>query len=214
MKLIDLLLERAPTSYFVRKEIRKNSKDWKNVGQGASASVWKHALDPNVVIKVVGGGDYDLDDLSKHEIMCAMAFVDFCVHEGTNAHPSDKWREHYPNILGINTDDEDVIQIRMESLKPIKSGPVLYDLSRLARMVSAGEDFVAIEYSCAVLGEYIARNKKNDFKNLYSAVLHLDQSRKKYGKEHNIKLRMDLHQGNWLQTPGGVIVAVDPWFGK
>ncbi len=214
MKLIDLLMEKSPSAHYIRTTIRNSDKNWKDIGSGASASVWINKLDPDVAFKVIGGGDYDLNELNKSEKMCALAFVDFCVHEGTAAHPADVWRDHYPNILGINTDDPDVLQIKMETLKSIRPEKVVYDLDYLSRAVQRGETIEDIIEDNEALVKFIKKNKVNTMENLYKAVKHLIDSQGKYGKRHGIKLKMDLHGGNWLQRADGTIVAVDPWFGK
>jgi len=108
---------------FVNSEIKKTA--WQEVGQGATASVWQHMDEPTTVVKVVGGGEEEMTEETRNT---AIAFVHFCVDHG---HESS----HFPIIHGINVDDEDVVQIRIERLSSLPGGTVGSMLADLADAV-------------------------------------------------------------------------------
>ena len=200
-------------SRFVNREIQKG-EEWKPVGknkypvQGATASVWGHYSDPNTVVKVVGGGEYDVDPVSRN---VTLAFVHFCVDYGYKS-------KHFPIIHGINVDDDEVLQIRIEKLIECSNDRLLSALSRLANCVRYNnrKDLPRYKNELATALKTNARIAKNNtLGGILEAIQLLHKAAPIYAKAHGLKeIWLDLHPGNWLLRPDGVIVAADPWFSE
>ena len=191
-----------PKADFINKTIQKTDSNWKPVGSGYTSSVWQHAADPTTVVKVVGGGTANplfRNDIHEHRA-ATLAFINFCVDHG-------KESKHFPIIHGINVDDEDVLQIRMEHLLPIPDNSE-YDLCGTLGEIDEGyttEDDLTEALEAEGLSRY------NSAADIIKSVDMLRYARQKYGKKYDISLTMDLHAGNWLMHDNGTIVAVDPW---
>jgi len=187
---------------FVNSEIKKT--DWQKVGAGATASVWHHLEDPNTVVKVIGGGR---DRITKQFRNTAIAFVHFCVDHG---HESP----HFPIIHGINIDDEDIVQIRIERLVELPNLAVNRRLESVAETV----DYYSVTRArdeIEVLDEAIAKYpilQNNSGIEIAKAVKLLSKYVESYTRKHKTVAGLDLHYGNWLMRPNGIIVAADPWY--
>ena len=195
--------ELAP--HFVNKQV--NQKEWTKKGSGATASVWEHFSDPNTVVKLVGGGSYNS---GKHERALTLAFVHFCVDHG--------WRsKHLPVIHGINVDDNEVLQIRMEKLVPLPAtvgfdgDEISWVLSDLPYKLTDKQYLRQLDKEIQEDG-YLEDNKVED---LVAVVQLLKQAAPIYAKAHKVEggIDIDLHSGNWLMRPSdGTIIAADPWY--
>jgi hypothetical protein len=181
----------------------KHQQAWERKGRGATASVWEHYSDPTTVVKVVGGGDYES---FRTEREVTLAFVHFLVDHG---HQS----KHFPIVYGINIDDSEVLQVRIEKLVPIPDviADVLgkfrwyADSAKGLRVVAADLKKVLPRYP-----KYYAQNKVED---LVAAVSLLNRGKSVYAKAHGLgNVTLDLHAGNWLARPDGTIIAADPWY--
>lgn len=188
---------------FVNSQV--NTKEWKRLGQGLTATVWQHANDPDTVVKLVGGG---MDDLRPGEKATALAFVNFCLVHG-------KKSKHFPKILQMNIEDPEVIQIRLEKLNPIAGAGLKGRLEYMASELKYGdgrESLVGIERILNQYGGVIRAN--NTAQSLIDATKMLIKYAGIYGDKFQVKRMMvDLHGANWMLRPNGVIVAVDPWYG-
>jgi hypothetical protein len=186
----------------------KNLRAWDKLGQGATASVWQHYQEPDTVVKVVGGGDYEAQGGYRN---ITLAFIHFLVDHG---HTS----KHYPIVHGINIDDAEVLQIRMEKLLPISSGDVRSGLSRLANAVTGGAALTKskIELLSAMKYSGIQGMKENNnVDEIVEAIKYLSKALPVYLEAHNINEGwIDLHGGNWLMRPNGTIIAADPWYSE
>ena len=196
--------------YFVNDEIKKQrngpKKIWKMKGQGVTASVWQRYDDPHTVVKVVGGGEYES---FKHERGCTLAFVHFCVDHG--------WRsKHFPIVHGINIDDDEVLQVRIEKLVDPNDW-ICDSCAALARGVRYNSPPKEMKYRYDNLAEGIYTDPKYRGKNTAQGILEaiqiLNQAIPAYKHAHDLpQIILDLHGGNWLARQDGTIVAADPWF--
>jgi len=197
------------SSEYVNNTIRTN-RNWRRQGRGATASVWQHISDPHTVVKVVGGGEME----DPNDLGATIAFVHFCVDHGYKS-------KHFPIIHGINVDDPEVVQVRIEKLQPLNF-EVASALSGLANAVG----YSCFSASSANLNSRVAYLEKmlqqkglqtqNNADDMVDAIRMLgdEQTIAYYGKEHSSPyISLDLHQGNWMMRQDGTIVAVDPWVG-
>jgi len=210
MRANEFLAELDPG--FVNGEIRaqnanKSKAVWKHKGRGATASVWQHFDDPTTVVKVVGGGEYES---FQHERGSTLAFVHFCVDHG--------WQSpHFPIIHGINVDDDEVLQVRIESLKEL-GDDIAYSCSSLANDVKYQRSEQNIKMSMDELQNSLMDKRKryrkqNSAQSILKAIQLLYRAIPVYAEAHGLpELRLDLHAGNWLARPNGVVVAADPWY--
>lgn len=191
----------------INRQLRPDTKKqvWEPMGTGATASVWQHYQEPDTVVKVVGGGDYEAQGGYRN---ITLAFIHFLVDHG---HTS----KHYPIVHGINIDDAEVLQIRMERLVPITNS---YVSSALATLAKAVTDQFAITRPKQILYQELKASGllyKNNVNEITSAIRFLNKALPVYKDAHNISEGwLDLHGGNWLMRPNGVIVAADPWYSE
>lgn len=206
MKATEFITELDPR--FVNRQV--DADNWKRKGTGATASVWQHMLDPHTVVKVVGAGRNELLDKERN---AAIAFVNFLVDHG---HES----KHLPIIYGINLDDPDVVQIRLEKLLPL---PFKWSSEYKIYKISMGEELGAFAYD-NFSQEDINNLDKGIFEwglsgnnsalgisqvcNLLKTYLPL------YKKKYKLaRLYLDTIGVNWMMRPDKTIVYVDPWYG-
>lgn len=214
MRAKDFITELDPG--FVNREIKKQNDPtkpksqavWKHKGTGATASVWEHFSDPNTVVKVVGGGDFE----AKHtERDITLAFVHFCVDHGYQS-------KHFPIIHGMNIDDEEVLQIKIEKLIECSNEGLLRACAQMASNIRYNntKNFNAYRNNlikALKTNARIAQNNKAD--DIIAAIQLLNRAIPVYAKAHNIDaMWLDLHMGNWLLRSDGVIIAADPWYGE
>jgi len=189
---------------FVNQQAQK--QNWKMLGRGYTSSVWEHFSDPDNVVKLVGGG-HARKDTDEHRI-ATLAFVHCCVDHG-------KQNKHLPIILGINVDDEEVLQVRMERLQPLpdnsETGALRRALSELERALNSQgwREPILQELEQALQDEGLARYQTAE--ELLNVVADLTKLARHYGQLHDTTLSIDLHGDNWMMHPDGTIVAVDPW---
>lgn len=200
---------------FVRNEIVRqrqaggHNQAWKFKGSGATASVWEHYSDPTTVVKVVGAGNFQSYETERN---VTLAFVHFLVDHG---HQSP----HFPIVHGINIDDSEVLQVRMENLKEIDdmlgSSQLLTRLYRISEYIRNGSDISQLTLDLWKDLMYADLIEKNSAESLVSAMQLLNRALPVYAKAHNLKdAGLDLHSGNWLLRADGTIVAVDPWYAE
>ncbi len=195
--------EDMPDSTFINGQI--NPAEWTKKGSGATASVWQHVNDPDTVVKVTGGG---YSSIGAFNTNVTMAFVHFCVDHGWES-------KHYPIIHGINTDDPDIVQVRIEALRPVDSrlGNALGQLAdeiKFAGISNSGWDINRVNL---LFKDYNIQHA-NSAHDIAVACELLLRVAPKYAQEHNVtRIRLDLHSGNWMQRADGTIVAIDPWHG-
>jgi hypothetical protein len=200
------ILDEVPSA-FVNKVVDRNQ--WKSPTgskeppKGQTASIWQHMADPNTVVKVVGGGE--MKEVKAKHRRAAVAFVEFLVQFG-------KTSPHLPVVHGINADDPEVVQIRMETLYPFdkKTGRELpYLLEQLA-------DYPDNEYWRNDVQRELKKvglSEKNSAESLAACIILLRDNATKYAKKYKVKeFVLDLHEFNWMLSKDGVIVAADPWF--
>lgn len=178
---------------------------WKRQGVGATASVWQHYQDPSTVVKVVGGGDYEAKEGYRG---ITLAFVHFLVDHG---HMS----KHFPIIHGINVDDNEVLQVRMERLYNIdmipRLGAKLASLSYAVRAGKAELNKRKVELQNGLVRGRLANQNNPD--DIASAVKLLIEALPIYANAHGLtEYHMDLHCGNWLRRNDGTLIAADPWY--
>ena len=185
-----------------------DQQQWKRLGRGATASVWQHLMDPDVVVKVTGGGSEDLLKRGMHRSTRAgtIAFVDFLVHNGYKS-------RHLPIVYGINLEHEEVAQVKIEKLVPYKGWKqerlfmILADESALHRPGAWKDE---VRYYLYLSGLPVEKNNPDD---LMRTMVLLENAIPEYNKKYRIDLGMDLHENNWMIRPStGEIVANDPWF--
>jgi len=200
-------LTEIPSS-FVNKVVDKTQWGAPGTGhktppKGQTASVWQHMSDPTTVVKLVGGGA--MKNLKDKHKQAAIAFVDFLVHHG-------KESQHLPIVHGINVDDPEVVQIKVEALKPFKG----YRYEQLAGSLADLADVPTSPRYQDLVNEHLkglGLHKKNSAAGIVKCVMLLNKYAKEYSDKYNLdKFVLDLHEGNWMVTNDGVIVAVDPWF--
>jgi len=207
MKINEIIAEDVPSA-FINSEIKKD-KQWKKMGSGVTASVWRHMEDPTTVVKVVGGGMMNSRPSYRSG---AIAFVHFCVDHG---HESP----HFPIIHGINVDDDDVVQIRLETLLPI----VNYDIATgCANIASDVKEYGVKDYRCVdsmnsldrlLHHENTQMRGHNSAASIAEACDILVKNAPHYAKAYKLEvLRLDLHFGNWMMRGDNTIVAADPWY--
>jgi hypothetical protein len=194
---------------FVNQQAEKQK--WQMQGRGFTSSVWSHFSDPDTVVKLVGGGTHnptDFHDQTNEHRIVTLAFIHCCVDHG-------KKNKHLPNILGINVDDEEVLQVRMERLLPLpdnsETGALGRALGELDRAVNSQgwREPILQELEQALQDEGLDRYQ--DAEELFNVVVDLNELKFHYGKLHRVNLSVDLHSNNWMMHPNGTIVAVDPW---
>lgn len=192
--------------YFVNQQV--NKQDWKILGQGLTASVWQHMMDPDVVVKLVGGGD---EPATTDKVLTgSIAFVDFLVHYGYKS-------KHLPIVYGINVDDPDIVQIKIERLLQLP-----YEVARALSTVASVIKYSRTHESQREDNEYLQKelirnrltktNNVNDITDTIRLLFNkeiVSAYKNKYGLA---KIQLDLHSGNWLMRPDKTIVAADPWF--
>ena len=189
---------------FVNSEIRKD-KSWRIQGKGCTASVWQHIDDPHTVVKVVGGGTWqDTNDLH-----ATIAFVHFCVDHGYKS-------KHFPIIHGINVDDPEVVQVRIEKLYPMdrEISTLLSTIATAINKYGSAPQRVIDEFEDRLQLSGLIHN--NSVNGIVDAIrLLADNSiMNSYKTEHSLQfLTLDLHAANWMTRADGTIVAVDPWVG-
>ena len=205
MRAKDFLTEL--TSAFVNKTVNKSEwapPDKKDkVAKGSTASVWQHIEDPNTVVKLIGGGKYKA---KQHHKDSSIAFVNFLVDHG-------KESKHLPIVHGINVDDNEVVQIKIEKLYPLPKevGDYLYSLSVWAGAKGSQPNYIKKELKRALTK--FSLDKNNSVSDIEQTIILLDKARREYKDKYNLPtLYLDLHEDNWLQTKDGIIVAADPWF--
>ena len=199
------IIDELDTEY-VNTTIEKDP-NWKHLGDGYTASVWQHLSEPDQVVKVVGGGGVNIRPGSNRGIYIGtVAFVHFCVDHGYLS-------KHFPILHGINLDDNEVLQIRLEKLFPLDE-EVCYILSDFASTLKWSGSSVS-SYDMARLTErlrlarILPKNKPTD---IIAAIKLLIKAAPIYAEAHKLKqIKVDLHDGNWLQRADGTIVAADPW---
>ena len=187
---------------FVNSQVDTSS--WKQLGQGCTASVWQHINDPDTVVKLVGGG---YDSVTQEEKSATIAFVKFCVDHGYES-------KHFPIIHGINVDDPEVIQIRLEGLLPF-NGDLGYALEMISpNLIKGRKAYVVSSLTEALYYTSKAIQQNNTAESLVSAVEMLLRYVPVYSKIFKCRnLKVDLHAENWMRRSDGTIVAVDPWYG-
>lgn len=181
----------------------KHQQAWERKGRGATASVWQHYSDPHTVVKVVGGGDYES---FRTEREVTLAFVHFLVDHG---HQS----KHFPIVHGINIDDHEVLQVRIEKLVPLPD-PIASVLGGFRWNTDSGKHLRTVAAKLkTVLVHYPKLNAQNQVEDIVAAVSLLDRAKPVYAQAHGLNdVTLDLHSGNWLARPDGTIVAADPWY--
>jgi len=186
---------------FVNKVVDKSQ--WKRKGSGMAATVWQHMMDPHTVVKLVGGGDAPA---SPNELKTAIAFVQFCVEHGHE-------NKHFPIIHGINVDDPEVVQIRIEALFKIKDDAVGRHLAYLADSLYWGWGKNAVSNLNLHLRNSIY-GKSNTAEDILVACKLLTKWAPKYQKLYKLPIdkELDLHEDNWMARADGTLVAVDPWY--
>ena len=184
------------------------TKQWKRKGKGYTASVWQHIDDPHTVVKVIGGGT---QPLRPEDRAAAIAFYHFCVDHGNKS-------PHFPRVLEINTDDPEVVQLRIEALHPIRYETVKERLEWLADDMRERQSIERCSDGIRSLDESLSianMDGKNDGTSIAFAMEMLLEYAAAYEKAHNVKeLFMDLHEDNWMMRPDGTIVAADPWYAE
>jgi len=192
---------------FVNQTISATNQ-WQRKGKGETASVWQHINDPHTVVKVIGGGSSPLRQLDRD---AAIAFYHFCVDHG---HESP----HFPRVVEINIDDPEVVQIRIEALRPLPSEQVGESLEWLCETMIDVRHVDNCEDDIDDLQIELKKSKmsaKNSAINIALAMQILLQHAPSYERAHNVKeLYMDLHSHNWMMRPDGTIVAADPWYAQ
>lgn len=206
-EVVQPIEELSPT--FVNQQAEKQK--WQQVGRGLTSSVWSHFSDPDTIVKLVGGGRFNTeiftDDSEQHRA-ATLAFVHCCVDHG-------KTNKHLPIILGINVDDNEVLQVRMEKLLPIpdnsETGALRRLLEDLQRAVNSQgwKEPTLQELQQALQDEGLDRYQ--DAEELFNVVADLQEFCYHYGPLHHINLSLDLHSDNWMMHPNGTLIAVDPW---
>ena len=180
----------------------KHQQAWERKGRGATASVWEHYSDPHTVVKVVGGGEYES---FRTEREVTLAFVHFLVDHG---HQS----KHFPIVHGINIDDDEVLQVRIEKLVPIPD-MITGVLGMFKWRADSGKGMREV---AAKLKKVLVRYPKfanNNVDDIVAAVSLLNRAKSVYAQAHGLhEVTLDLHGGNWLARPDGTIVAADPWY--
>ena len=190
-------------SKFVNSQVDKSQ--WKRKGIGQTASVWQHMEDPDTVVKLVGGGKERY--LKPGQKNSSIAFAHFCVDHG---HES----KHLPIILGLNVDDPQVVQIRIERLFsiPRQVGFALNNFAHRAKniYVDPSDD---VDRLNTILLEYKMR-KNNDADDIRKMIKMLVMYAFEYSQRFDVprNITVDLHEGNWMKRADGTIVAVDPWY--
>ena len=190
---------------FVNQQASKQS--WKMVGRGYTSSVWDHFGDPDTVVKVVGGGHANSHLTDEHRLS-TLAFIHCCVDHG-------KTNKHLPIILGMNDEDGEILQVRMEKLLPLpdnsETGALRRALGELDRALNSQgwREPILQELEQALQDEGLARYQSAE--DLINVVAELTEFARHYGPLHDIQLTIDLHGDNWMLHPNGTIVAVDPW---
>ena len=190
---------------FVNQQAEK--QEWKMVGRGYTSSVWSHFSEPETVVKLVGGGHAGSHLTGEHRLS-TLAFIHCCVDHG-------RQMKHLPVILGINVDDEEVLQVRMERLQPLpdnsETGALRRALGELDRALNSQgwREPILQELEQALQDEGLARYQTAE--ELLNVVADLTKLAHHYGPLHDIQLTIDLHGDNWMMHPNGTIVAVDPW---
>lgn len=179
--------------------------NWSNLGSGYTASVWQHLSEPDQVVKVVGGGSEGITQGEHRGLYTGtVALVHFLVDHG---HLST----HFPIIHGINIDDNEVLQIRLEKLFPLEQEIC----NRLSDIVTSEKFGGVSAYEKVRLNLLIhddGTRNKNDADSLVNAIKLLIKAAPIYAKAHKLdNIGVDLHGGNWLQRQDGTIVAADPW---
>lgn len=180
----------------------KHQQAWERKGRGATASVWEHYSDPTTVVKVVGGGDYES---FRTEREVTLAFVHFLVDHGYQS-------KHFPIILGMNADDSEVLQVRIEKLLPLPD-TITGVLGMFKWRADSGKGMREV---AAKLKKVLVRYPKfanNQAEDIVAAVSLLNRAKDVYAQAHGLgNVTLDLHGGNWLARPDGTIVAADPWY--
>lgn len=215
--VLESIEEDAPSPHYVNSMVDK--KQWNMLGNGMTGSVWEHMADPHTVVKIVGGGSAWLTPSEKKG---AIAFVHFCVDHGDES-------EHFPIIYGINVDDPDLVQIRIERLEPLKIGGIGDVLEVLSDTVDMAQNPSGLlnpntidvddkdqleelrdDFNDRIEGTILMRNT---FESVLHAIVVLKLNGPHYAKAYGLReISLDLHEYNWMMRPDGTIVAVDPWY--
>jgi hypothetical protein len=177
---------------FVNSKVNKSK--WKQIGRGLTASVWHHYDDPNTVVKLVGGGYSNLDP---NDRKATITFAEYCL--------SSK-NKHLPKVLGINIDDNEVLQIRFERLNKINNEKLKTCLFKLAENIQYKRSIVGVVYTLKKILDQTELSGSNNIEDIISTLEGLVRIADRHG------YYLDLHPVNWLLRPGTFeIVAADPW---
>ena len=191
-------IQPIPLSKNVRSKINKT--DWDFLGAGVQSSVYKSKTGPkNSVVKVSGAGNPQKGGVSGDQ-KTDLAFIHFLMDYG-------KHYPHLPVIHDLDTSDDHVLQIKMETLKSLPD-----ELAHALEVLADDIDSIG-------RARWDTREDlQNAIDDIIATIKILKAKQKEYRDKYSEKKTrqndgLDLHSKNWGIAVDGRIIAADPWYG-
>lgn len=199
------------TSDNIRRIISRSGK-WDKLGSGVQSSVYKSIEDDSTAVKVSGAGQRVYPDAQTPDL----AWLHFLMDHGDKS-------QHFVKIYNVNADDVNVLQVRLERLKPFNYGVkgfewLLLNMVNTNMFVNGVLDTSLPRYKSIrkKFNELIKTTnldpKKNNVDDILEAIYAVKKLMKDYGKLYrDSHLTLDLHPGNFM-VRDGVLVITDPYY--